>query len=148
MGFDGVSPSKYQTCICGKVCKGKAAFANHGKKCPIERARSEAFLKACFNREPMLTDEMFLAQYNAEQAPAAPVATSTALVEGGIAATVTSTMAIRHADRFARQRGMKWLIATESPNGHVNLGQAFDLETAVALRDALDRLINEDGPKP
>lgn len=39
-----VTPAKYVTCICGKVCKGRAAFANHARKCPAEQARSEAFI--------------------------------------------------------------------------------------------------------
>ena len=39
-----VSPKKYVTCICGRVCKGRAALANHGRKCPTEIARSEAFI--------------------------------------------------------------------------------------------------------
>lgn len=55
MGYQ-VTEAKYQTCICGKVCKGRAALANHGKKCPTERARSRAFLAA----DHALTDREFL----------------------------------------------------------------------------------------
>lgn len=32
-----VRPEKWIACICGKVCKGRAALANHGRKCPQER---------------------------------------------------------------------------------------------------------------
>jgi hypothetical protein len=41
-----VRASKYVTCICGKVCKGQAAFVNHSRKCPQEQARSAAFVAA------------------------------------------------------------------------------------------------------
>jgi hypothetical protein len=46
MGGWKVSPAKYVTCDCGKVCKGLAAFANHARVCPVERARSAAFIAA------------------------------------------------------------------------------------------------------
>lgn len=36
MGYQ-VKESSYQTCACGKVCKGRAALANHGRKCETER---------------------------------------------------------------------------------------------------------------
>jgi hypothetical protein len=55
MGYK-TTEAKYQTCICGKECKGRAALANHGKKCPTERARSRAFLAA----DHALTDREFL----------------------------------------------------------------------------------------
>lgn len=55
MGYK-VTEAKYQTCICGKLCKGRAALANHGKKCPLELARSRAFLAA----DHALTDKEFL----------------------------------------------------------------------------------------
>jgi hypothetical protein len=51
-----VKTANYQTCICGKECKGRAALANHGKKCPTERARSRAFVAA----DHALTDAEFL----------------------------------------------------------------------------------------
>lgn len=41
-----VSPDKYVTCFCGKVCKGKAAHANHARKCPAEIERTEALIEA------------------------------------------------------------------------------------------------------
>lgn len=47
-----VKPDNYQTCICGKVCKGRAAFANHAHKCPEERARSEAFIARIEGKRP------------------------------------------------------------------------------------------------
>lgn len=43
MGY-AVKLENYQTCVCGKVCKGKLALRNHGATCPAERARSEAFI--------------------------------------------------------------------------------------------------------
>ncbi|WP_330473780.1 hypothetical protein [Terrabacter sp. C0L_2] len=46
MGNWEVSEAKYVTCICGKVCKGRAAHANHGRKCEMESARSWAFIRA------------------------------------------------------------------------------------------------------
>lgn len=39
-----VSESKYVTCVCGREFKGRAAHANHARKCPQELARSEAFI--------------------------------------------------------------------------------------------------------
>lgn len=39
-----VRESKYVTCVCGRELKGRAAFANHARKCPQEIARSEAFI--------------------------------------------------------------------------------------------------------
>lgn len=45
-----VKAANYITCICGQVCKGKAAFANHARVCPQERARSEAFIAAIEGR--------------------------------------------------------------------------------------------------
>jgi hypothetical protein len=44
-------PTSYVTCVCGQVCKGRAAHANHGRKCPEERARSEAFIAAVHTRD-------------------------------------------------------------------------------------------------
>lgn len=34
------------TCICGHVSKSKGGDHTHGRTCPAERARSEAFIKA------------------------------------------------------------------------------------------------------
>ena len=41
-----VTEAKWKTCVCGKVCKGRAAFANHARKCEQEQARSDAFVSA------------------------------------------------------------------------------------------------------
>lgn len=41
-----VKPQSWVTCVCGKVCKGRAAHANHGRKCPVESARAAAFVAA------------------------------------------------------------------------------------------------------
>lgn len=50
-----VKREKYLTCICGRVCKGRAGLAQHGRACPVEVARSAAFIRA---------DADFLAQYS------------------------------------------------------------------------------------
>lgn len=40
-------PENYRTCSCGKVCKGRAALANHGRACPQECERSDLFIQSC-----------------------------------------------------------------------------------------------------
>lgn len=39
-----VRETKYVTCVCGRELKGRVGFANHAKKCPLEQARSAAFI--------------------------------------------------------------------------------------------------------
>lgn len=41
-----VRPSSWVTCSCGRICKGRAGLATHARTCPIERARSAAFIAA------------------------------------------------------------------------------------------------------
>lgn len=41
-----VKSENYQRCVCGKVCRGRAALANHGRGCPAERERAAAFIAA------------------------------------------------------------------------------------------------------
>lgn len=45
MGY-AVKREKWLTCICGRVCKGRAGLAQHGRACPVEVARSAAFIRA------------------------------------------------------------------------------------------------------
>ncbi|MBE5476902.1 hypothetical protein PROPHIGD42-2_63 [Mycobacterium phage prophiGD42-2] len=59
-----VKREKYLTCICGRVCKGRAGLAQHGRACPVEVARSAAFIRAIETGQEPLTDADFLAQYS------------------------------------------------------------------------------------
>ena len=68
----------FQTCICGKVCKGRAALLNHGKKCHTERIRSAAFLWACDNGLRPMSDAALMRNL---------VAVAEALAERGVIAT-------------------------------------------------------------
>jgi len=51
-----VRESKYVACLCGKVCKGRAGRATHGRKCPAERVRSALFLYCASNKLPHVSD--------------------------------------------------------------------------------------------
>lgn len=62
-GQHPIGQHKYVRCICGKECKGGAAHANHGRKCPIESARSAAFIAAIERGERPPTDTEFLDEY-------------------------------------------------------------------------------------
>lgn len=62
MGY-AVRPENYLSCICGKVCKGRAGLAQHGRACPVENARSAAFIRAIETGSRPPTDAEFLAQY-------------------------------------------------------------------------------------
>ena len=53
-----VRAENYQTCICGRVCKGKLALVNHGRKCDMEIARSRAFI-ILGQQGKQLTDDTF-----------------------------------------------------------------------------------------
>lgn len=55
------SPSNYQTCICGRVCKGLSALATHGRACTLSQLRSAVFLYCSSNREPMPTHAQIVA---------------------------------------------------------------------------------------
>lgn len=39
-----VRTEKFITCACGKVCKGRAGFANHARGCRAEQARVAAYI--------------------------------------------------------------------------------------------------------
>jgi hypothetical protein len=56
-----VKQSSYRTCICGKVCKGRAALANHGRKCPADRVRTALFVYCASNDLPMMSDAKLMA---------------------------------------------------------------------------------------
>jgi hypothetical protein len=51
-----VRESKYVACICGKVCKGRAGLATHGRKCPVDRVRSALYLYCASNKLPHVSD--------------------------------------------------------------------------------------------
>lgn len=55
-----VNPANYQTCICGKVCKGRLALTNHGRKCPAERVRSALFVWLSCNGKKHVSDAFVL----------------------------------------------------------------------------------------
>ena len=55
------SPSNYQTCICGRECKGISALATHGRACPQEQLRVAVFLYCASNKEPMPTNAQIVA---------------------------------------------------------------------------------------
>lgn len=38
------------TCACGRLCASRSGFATHARRCPIEKARSEAFVHAVGER--------------------------------------------------------------------------------------------------
>lgn len=40
------------TCICGFVSKSRSGDKHHAAACPVEQARSAAFLKAIEDRRP------------------------------------------------------------------------------------------------
>ena len=42
--FLPVREAKYVRCVCGRELKGRAALANHARKCAQEQARSAAFI--------------------------------------------------------------------------------------------------------
>ncbi|WP_237076748.1 hypothetical protein [Mycobacteroides abscessus] len=66
-GQHPIGERKYVRCLCGKECKGRAAHANHARKCPIESARSAAFVAAVQRGEKPPTDAEFLAQYRQQE---------------------------------------------------------------------------------
>jgi hypothetical protein len=55
-----VGQGKWQTCICGKVCKGQAALANHSRRCDLALAYSEAYIAAIESGQPVPTERQFL----------------------------------------------------------------------------------------
>ena len=55
-----VNPANYQTCICGKVCKGRLALTNHGRKCPAERVRSALCVWLACNGKQQVSDAFVL----------------------------------------------------------------------------------------
>jgi hypothetical protein len=42
-------PAGERTCSCGRVCASRSGMLTHGRSCPIERARSRAFVEAIEN---------------------------------------------------------------------------------------------------
>lgn len=64
MGYK-VTEAKYQTCLCGKVCKGLSALQTHGRACPKERVRSAAFIAAIELGTRQLTDTEVLDNFDA-----------------------------------------------------------------------------------
>ena len=59
-----VRESKYQTCICGKECKGRAALANHGRKCDMERVRSALTIYCTHNNLKTPSDAWLIRNYD------------------------------------------------------------------------------------
>ena len=64
MGYK-VTEAKYQTCLCGKVCKGLSALQTHGRACPKEQVRSAAFIAAIELGTRQLTDAEVLDNFDA-----------------------------------------------------------------------------------
>lgn len=63
MGY-AVKREKHLICICGRVCKGRAGLAQHGRACHVEVARSAAFIRAIETGSRPPTDAEFLAQHS------------------------------------------------------------------------------------
>ena len=59
MGY-AVKPANYQTCICGKVCKGRSAFRTHSRKCEAEQVRSAVFVYCVAEKLPQVSDATLL----------------------------------------------------------------------------------------
>ena len=60
-----VKASNYQTCVCGQVCRGRAALANHAGKCERNAIRA-AFDMWCFKSGlAFVSDEFFNANFDA-----------------------------------------------------------------------------------
>ena len=59
-----VKPVNYQTCICGKVCKGRLALANHGRKCNIYRVRSAMSVYCACENLPYLSNAALLRNFD------------------------------------------------------------------------------------
>jgi hypothetical protein len=55
-----VRESKYVACICGKVCKGRAGRATHGRKCPVDRVRSALYVYCASNDLPHVSDSTLM----------------------------------------------------------------------------------------
>ncbi|AOT24912.1 hypothetical protein PBI_NAZO_73 [Mycobacterium phage Nazo] len=70
MGYK-VKPENYVTCMCGKVCKGRAAFSHHARKCELEVAFTADYVAAAESHQRPLSRREWLAKRNAEQGGAA-----------------------------------------------------------------------------
>jgi hypothetical protein len=63
MGY-AVKTSSYQTCICGRECKGRAAFANHARKCDTERVRSALAVFCACESLPPVSDAALMRRFD------------------------------------------------------------------------------------
>lgn len=55
-----VSEAKWKTCVCGKVCKGRAGLSNHGNKCDVEVARRQLWTICIEKGIKPLTHQQFI----------------------------------------------------------------------------------------
>jgi len=51
-----VKPQNYVECVCGQVCKGRAALANHGRRCTAEQVRSAMHVYCAAEDLPPVSD--------------------------------------------------------------------------------------------
>ena len=63
MGYK-VTEAKYQTCLCGKVCKGLSALQTHGRACPKEQVRRAAYIATIERGTKPLSDSQVLVNYD------------------------------------------------------------------------------------
>ena len=60
-----VKTANYQTCVCGQVCKGRAALANHATKCEKSTIRRR-FDSWCWESGlAFVSDNFFNANFDA-----------------------------------------------------------------------------------
>jgi hypothetical protein len=63
MGYP-VKPANYQTCVCGKVCKGLSALQTHGRKCEIQQVRSAMNVYCASENLPHFADAALLRNFD------------------------------------------------------------------------------------
>jgi len=61
MGY-AVKPSSYRTCICGKVCKGGPALANHARTCRADAVHI-ALIEYCHETGKNMPSRQFITEH-------------------------------------------------------------------------------------
>ena len=59
-----VKPENYRTCVCGKVCKGRSALANHAAKCDRVAVRRQFDLWCWNSGLKFVSDAFFNANFD------------------------------------------------------------------------------------